>query len=134
MKTQKHRKKQPRAAEKSQNAQRISTLGATIAALMVTPLTALGQSQEEMQTLKEVQVRAQADGLEINRYTVKTTKAGKFEQDVAEVPQAITIVPDTLLTDQNATTLEEAMKNVPSVTFNSGEGGRIGDNINIRGF
>ena len=134
MKTQKHRKKQPRAVEKSQNAQRISTLGATIAALMVTPLTALGQSQEEMQTLKEVQVRAQADGLEINRYTVKTTKAGKFEQDVAEVPQAITIVPDTLLTDQNATTLEEAMKNVPSVTFNSGEGGRIGDNINIRGF
>lgn len=134
MKTQKHRKKQPRAAEKSQNAQRISTLGATIAAIMVTPLTALGQSQEEMQTLKEVQVRAQADGLEINRYTVKTTKAGKFEQDVAEVPQAITIVPDTLLTDQNATTLEEAMKNVPSVTFNSGEGGRIGDNINIRGF
>lgn len=134
MKTQKHRKKQLRAAENSQNAQRISTLGATIAALMVTPLTALGQSQEEMQTLKEVQVRAQADGLEINRYTVKTTKAGKFEQDVAEVPQAITIVPDTLLTDQNATTLEEAMKNVPSVTFNSGEGGRIGDNINIRGF
>ena len=134
MKTQKHRKKQPRAVEKSQNAQRISTLGATIAALMVTPLTALGQSQEEMQTLKEVQVRAQSDGLEINRYTVKTTKAGKFEQDVAEVPQAITIVPDTLLTDQNATTLEEAMKNVPSVTFNSGEGGRIGDNINIRGF
>ena len=134
MKTQKHRKKQPRAVERSQNAQRISTLGATIAALMVTPLTALGQSQEEMQTLKEVQVRAQSDGLEINRYTVKTTKAGKFEQDVAEVPQAITIVPDTLLTDQNATTLEEAMKNVPSVTFNSGEGGRIGDNINIRGF
>lgn len=134
MKNQKHRKKQPRAAEKSQNAQRISTLGATIAAIMVTPLTALGQSQEEMQTLKEVQVRAQADSLEINRYTVKTTKAGKFEQDVAEVPQAITIVPDTLLTDQNATTLEEAMKNVPSVTFNSGEGGRIGDNINIRGF
>ena len=134
MKTQKHRKKQPRAVERSQNAQRISTLGATIAALMVTPLTALGQSQEEMQTLKEVQVRAQADSLEINRYTVKTTKAGKFEQDVAEVPQAITIVPDTLLTDQNATTLEEAMKNVPSVTFNSGEGGRIGDNINIRGF
>lgn len=134
MKTQKHRKKQPRAVERSQNAQRISTLGATIAALMVTPLTALGQSQEEMQTLKEVQVRAQSDGLEINRYTVKTTKAGKFEQGVAEVPQAITIVPDTLLTDQNATTLEEAMKNVPSVTFNSGEGGRIGDNINIRGF
>ena len=134
MKNQKHRKKQPQAVETLQKPQRISTLGATIAALMVTPLTAMGQTSEDVQTLKEVQVRAQADGLEINRYNVKTTKAGKFEQDVAEVPQAITIIPDTLLTDQNATTLEEAMKNVPSVTFNSGEGGRIGDNINIRGF
>lgn len=134
MKTQKHRKKQPRVVETSRKQQRISTLGATIAAFMVTPLTAIGQTSEDVQTLKEVQVRAQADGLEINRYNVKTTKAGKFEQDVADIPQAITIVPDTLLTDQNATTLEEAMKNVPSVTFNSGEGGRIGDNINIRGF
>lgn len=135
MNKRKHRKKQPvTAARQVRAAQRIPTLGATIAALMVTPLTALGQSQEDLQTLKEVQVRAQAEGLEINRYTVKTTKASKFEQDVAEVPQAITIVPDTLMTDQNATTLEEAMKNVPSVTFNSGEGGRIGDNINIRGF
>ena len=118
-----------------QNLQKIPTIGATIAALMVTPLTAIGQSNEDdLQTLKEVQVRAQADGLEINRYNVKTTKAGKFEQDVAEVPQAITIVPDTLMTDQNATTLEQALQNVPSVTFNSGEGGRVGDNINIRGF
>src|SRR5574343_1554887 len=119
---------------RADKSQRISTLGATIAALMVTPLTALGQSSDDVQTLKEVQVRAQADGLEINRYNVKTTKAGKFEQDVADIPQAITIVPDTLMVDQNATTLEEAMRNVPSVTFNSGEGGRIGDNINIRGF
>ena len=134
MKNQKHRKKQFSRTEQQQRPQRISTLGATIAALMVTPLTAIGQTSDDIQTLKEVQVRAQADGLEINRYNVKTTKAGKFEQDVADIPQAITIVPDTLLTDQNATTLEEAMKNVPSVTFNSGEGGRIGDNINIRGF
>lgn len=140
MKPKKHRKQLTRraapipAAKAVNKSQRYSTLGATIAALMVTPLTAIGQSADEVQTLKEVQVRAQADGLEINRYNVKTTKAGKFEQDVADVPQAITIVPDTLMQDQNATTLEEAMKNVPSVTFNSGEGGRIGDNINIRGF
>jgi len=116
--------------------QRISTLVATITALMVTPLTAIGQTAEsETQTLSQVEVRAQSQSdIEINRYNVKVTKAAKFEQDVADVPQAITIIPDTLMVDQNATTLEEAMRNVPSVTFNSGEGGRIGDNINIRGF
>ncbi len=138
MKTEKQRKKQPRAEAvlSTEKSQRFSTLGATIAALMVTPLTAIGQTSEgETQTLKQVEVRAQSQSdIEINRYNVKVTKAAKFEQDVADVPQAITIIPDTLMVDQNATTLEEAMKNVPSVTFNSGEGGRIGDNINIRGF
>lgn len=139
MKPQKHPKKPMPAlavAEPTVKAQRMSTLGATIAALMVTPLTAIGQTAEgEAQTLKQVEVRAQSQSdIEINRYNVKVTKAAKFEQDVADVPQAITIIPDTLMVDQNATTLEEAMRNVPSVTFNSGEGGRIGDNINIRGF
>ncbi|MBP7991866.1 MAG: TonB-dependent receptor plug domain-containing protein, partial [Rhodocyclaceae bacterium] len=115
--------------------QRFSTLGATIAALMVSPLAAIGQTNDtETQTLKQVEVRAKADDIEINRYNVKVTKVGKVEQDVSDIPQAITIIPDTLMIDQNATTLEEAMRNVPSVTFNSGEGGRIGDNINIRGF
>ena len=138
MKSQKHRKKS--TLKKSTDAatgkpQRLSTLGATIAALMVTPLTAIGQTADgETQTLKQVEVRAKSDDAEINRYNVKVTKVGKIEQDITDVPQAITIIPETLLTDQNATTLEEAMKNVPSVTFNSGEGGRIGDNINIRGF
>ena len=57
MNKKKHRKKQPvTAARQLRAAQRIPTLGATIAALMVTPLTALGQSQEDLQTLKEVQV------------------------------------------------------------------------------
>ena len=139
MKHQKHRKKsrsRPVDLAAVEKTQRISTLGATIAALMVTPLTAIGQtSDSETQTLNQVEVRAQAQSdIEINRYNVKVTKVGKFEQDVADIPQAVTIIPDTLMVDQNATTLEEAMRNVPSVTFNSGEGGRIGDNINIRGF
>ena len=135
MKNRQQQKKQSRhQPSQASTTQRLPTIGATIAALMVTPLTAIGQTTEDMQTLSEVQVRAMSDGIEINRYNVKTTKAGKFEQDVAEVPQAITIVPDTLMVDQNATTLEQAMQNVPSVTFNSGEGGRVGDNINIRGF
>ena len=115
--------------------QRIPTLGATIAALMVTPLTAIGQTADsETQTLKQVEVRAQADDIEINRYQTRVTNVGRFTQDVADIPQAITIVPETLMRDQNATTLVDAMRNVPGVTFNSAEGGRVGDNINIRGF
>lgn len=137
MKHPKHRKrfKQIKTQPPGKVAQRIPTIGATIAALMVTPLSAVCQTSDgETQTLQQVEVRAKAAETEINRYNVKVTNVGKMTQDISDIPQAITIVPETLLKDQNATTLEEAMRNVPSVTFNSGEGGRIGDNINIRGF
>src|SRR5574343_1545266 len=94
---QKHRKKsrsRPVDLAAVEKTQRISTLGATIAALMVTPLTAIGQtSDSETQTLNQVEVRAQAQSdIEINRYNVKVTKVGKFEQDVADIPQALTII------------------------------------------
>jgi catecholate siderophore receptor len=36
--------------------------------------------------------------------------------------------------DRNADTLREALRNVPSLTFNAGEGGRTGDNITLRGY
>ena len=51
-----------------------------------------------------------------------------------DIPQAVTVVSEKLMTDRNAHTLKEALRNVPSLTFNAGEGGRIGDNITIRGY
>ena len=42
--------------------------------------------------------------------------------------------PQQLLQDQAVTRLEDALKNVPGVTLNAGEGAARGDTINIRGF
>jgi catecholate siderophore receptor len=35
---------------------------------------------------------------------------------------------------QGVTTLKDALRNVPGITLSSGEGGNIGDNVNIRGY
>ena len=43
-------------------------------------------------------------------------------------------MPEQLINDQAITRLEEALKNVPGVTLNAGEGAARGDTINIRGF
>ena len=43
-------------------------------------------------------------------------------------------MPEQLIKDQAITRLEEALKNVPGVTLNAGEGAARGDTINIRGF
>ena len=46
----------------------------------------------------------------------------------------MTVIPRAVIQDQAADTLKSALRNVPGLTANAGEGGRIGDNYNLRGF
>ncbi len=62
------------------------------------------------------------------------TVIGKFSQSAKDVPQSLTIINRNLIEDRNAISLKEALRNVAGLTFNAAEGGRIGDNITIRGF
>jgi catecholate siderophore receptor len=67
-------------------------------------------------------------------YQPGLTNIGKTNQLPRDIPQSVTIVPNSLIQDRAADTFREALRNVPSITFNAGEGGRIGDNITLRGF
>nr|WP_242533380.1 TonB-dependent siderophore receptor [Niveibacterium umoris] len=51
-----------------------------------------------------------------------------------EIPNTYSAVPEQLTRDRGQDTMREALSNVAGITFNAGEGGRIGDNMNIRGF
>ena len=55
-------------------------------------------------------------------------------EPLQDTPQAINVVPAQVLQDEGVASLQEALKNVPGVTLNSGEGGSHGDSINLRGF
>ena len=87
---------------------------------------------EEDKTLKAVTVTATqepADG-----YRASKTRVGKVAQDPHDIPQAITTVTRQLLDEQDAGSLREALRNVAGLSFNAAEGGRSGDNMNLRGF
>ena len=56
---------------------------------------------------------------------------GTSFQDTA---QAVNVIPAAVLQEQAVDTLQDALKNVPGITLNAGEGGTHGDNINLRGF
>jgi len=58
----------------------------------------------------------------------------KIPLSVKDTPQSVNVVPQQLLREQSVTRLEDALKNVPGVTLNAGEGAARGDTINIRGF
>lgn len=51
-----------------------------------------------------------------------------------DLPQAITVIPGSVIQQQGATSLAEVLKNVPGITITAGEGGvPSGDNLTLRG-
>ncbi|HEY4213909.1 MAG TPA: TonB-dependent receptor [Steroidobacteraceae bacterium] len=55
-------------------------------------------------------------------------------QKILDTPQSINVVTAKLLEQQGGGSLADALKNVPGVTLNAGEGGTHGDLVNLRGF
>ncbi|HEX6993646.1 MAG TPA: TonB-dependent receptor [Gammaproteobacteria bacterium] len=61
--------------------------------------------------------------------------SGKFTAPLLDTPKSVTVVPAALIEARGATSLVDALKSVPGITFNAGEGGApAGDNLKIRGF
>jgi catecholate siderophore receptor len=66
--------------------------------------------------------------------TTKSTINRIGADNVMDVPQTVVIINKALMQSQSATTLQDALRNVPGVTIGSAEGGTIGNNINLNGF
>jgi catecholate siderophore receptor len=87
---------------------------------------------EKVKELATINVQAELDKPDGARATV--TRVGKVLQDPHDVPQAITTVTRTIMEQQQVSSLKEALRNVSGLSFNAAEGGRSGDNMNLRGF
>jgi catecholate siderophore receptor len=108
-------------------------LGAMMAAVA---LSGVAQAQESAQAeataLPAINVKTRHE--ENTGYQGVKTTVGKTPQLLRDVPQAVTVVTEQLIQDRGADTLKEALRNVAGLTFNAGEGGRIGDNVTLRGY
>lgn len=96
------------------------------------PPAAPAEPPKAQQTLPEVTVTGERDKPDGALGT--TTRVGKVLQNPHDVPQAVTTVTSKLLEEQQASALKDALRNVSGLTFNAAEGGRSGDNMNLRGF
>ena len=67
-------------------------------------------------------------------YQSGVTSVGKMPLAAKDIPQSLTIVNEKLLHDQGKDNLKSALENVVGITFEAAEGGRVGDNIRLRGF
>ena len=113
-----------------------AALGASLAASLGAFLPADAWAQDAGATdLPQISVESAggASPANTNRTPLATSRLPGTVQDT---PQTINVVPREILEQQNVTTLEQALRNVPGVTISSGEGngGLNGDQFRIRGF
>lgn len=71
---------------------------------------------------------------EAERYNVSETSLTRLPTRLVDTPQSVTVVPETVIEEQRATTVREALRNVSGITVSAGEGGRQGDSFILRGF
>ncbi|MEO8015778.1 MAG: TonB-dependent receptor plug domain-containing protein, partial [Polaromonas sp.] len=99
-----------------------------------TPATAMtGATQVEDKTLAPVTVTGTRDRA-AQTYQSGVTSVGKMPVPAKDIPQSLTVVNDKLIHDQGKDSFKSALENVVGITFEAGEGGRVGDNIRLRGF
>lgn len=93
---------------------------------------ATAHAEEEARTLPKVSVVAPEE----ETINVQRASSPKFTQDLVDTPQTIAVVSQQVLQQQGATTLSQALRNTPGVTFLLGENGNTatGDSIFMRGF
>jgi catecholate siderophore receptor len=66
--------------------------------------------------------------------TSKRSSLDVLPRKILDTPQSINVVPAQVIKEQGTAALTEALKNVPGITLNAGEGGTHGDLVNLRGF
>src|ERR1700754_3144637 len=75
------------------------------------------------------------DGAGVAGYrTPAQSGLSRYPTPLLNTPQTVNVVSQQLMQDQRTTSVTDALRNVPGITFTAGEGGVQGDNINIRGF
>lgn len=82
--------------------------------------------------LPEVVVEANVE----KTYKPEAVSNPKYTEPLRDIPQTITVVPQTVIEARGATSLRDVLRNVPGISMQAGEGGGglPGDNLSIRGF
>lgn len=70
------------------------------------------------------------------QYNAQYSTSNKVTGPLLDTPQTVSVIPGTIIQERKATTLVEALRNTPGITFDAGENafGAGGNQFNLRGF
>lgn len=96
---------------------------------LATNAVAAEPKKEETFTLPPVVVQDQN-----NPYVPPESSLSRIPVPLQDVPQSITVVPQKLMQERAAASFQDALKSVPGISFQAGEGGVQGNNLTLRGY
>ena len=95
-------------------------------ASLVAASTAAAQESLQLPTID-------VSGEQSGGYQATQQSITRLPTPLRDTPQTVNVVTQQVIQDQRATTMEEALRNVPGITFSAGEGGQQGDSPIING-
>ncbi|QWT46339.1 TonB-dependent receptor [Azospira inquinata] len=131
-----NRKHPPQAfpgLKKAGNAPSLSPLTALAPAALGLALATPGMvTAQEEQVLSTVNV---TDMAAASGYKADSAASSKYTAPLVDTPKTVTVITREVIQETNATSLQEALRTTPGITFGMGEGGNpVGDKPYIRGF
>jgi catecholate siderophore receptor len=110
---------------------RTPVAAAVFAALNAVPVFA--QDEPPQRQLPPVSVSAEGDE---GSYKPDRASSPKFTEPLLDTPQTVLVIKKQVMAEQGATSLTDALRNIPGITFQLGENGNTqsGDTIFMRGF
>lgn len=105
-------------------------MGSVLELALARPALSADASATDRPTHEQVVI----EGQRVEDYKVDTSSISKLTEPVLDTPQTINSVSEQVMQDRAVTTLNDALKNVPSITIGAGEFKTIGTSPTIRGF
>ena len=97
--------------------------------LNITPQVSTAQTQPD----EEIEIFVTGEGEDNDYFIPDATSATRTDTPILDTPQAVQVVPQRVLEDQQVTRLDQALRNVSGVTFGGTDLGRRLE-FNVRGF
>jgi catecholate siderophore receptor len=95
---------------------------------LVSNAVAAEPKKEEPISLPPVVVQDQGS------YYTPESSLSRIPEPLKDMPQSITVVPQQLMQERAASSFQDALRNVPGISFQAGEGGVQGNNLTLRGY
>jgi catecholate siderophore receptor len=111
-----------------------SAIGMAITAMSAPHMAQAADSQDNKAiSLGATSITGEAQ--EPESYKVEQGSSAKYTAPLVDTPRSISVIPQQVIKDTAATSLQDALRTVPGITFGAGEGGNPqGDRPFIRGF